>query len=177
MVMMIWLFKKSRKSVDNRLGFTLAELIISVGTLAVVGILTIQFFLSAKDINLRSSELDHSVYLTNTIIESIKADLWDRYPLDAIDSNTIKTEDHSFEGKIFFDKDWKVVNATHHMALFEASLVLSGQPNALGDRALYDITLKIKRINPYFRGKESQPVIYETATKVHIKTLKEGQLP
>jgi hypothetical protein len=174
---MISFYKKSKKSIDNRLGFTLAELIISVGTLAIVGILTIQFFLSAKDINLRSSELDHSVYLTNTIIESIKADLWDRYPLDAIDANTVKTENHSFEGKIFFDKEWKVINASNSMALFEASILLSGQPNALGDRTLYDVVLEIKRIKPYFRGKESQPVLYATATKIYIETLEEGQLP
>lgn len=174
---MICLFEKSKKSIDNRLGFTLAELIISVGTLAIVGILTIQFFLSAKDINLRSSDLDHSVYLANTITESIKADLWDRYPLDAIDSSTIKTDNHLFEGKIFFDKEWKVVNSAHSMALFEASVLFNGQPNKLGDRTLYDITLEIKRIKPYFRGKESQPVLYATATKIYMKTLKEGQLP
>lgn len=170
---MLWFLKKSKKSIDNSFGFTLAELIISVGTLAIVGILTIQFFLSAKDINLRSSELDHSVYLTNTIIESIKADLWDRYPLDAISPNTIKTDNQSFEGYIFFDKDWQITSANHSRALFEASIFLNGQANELGDRTLYDVRIEIRRIKPYFRGKESKPVLYATDTKIYIETLKE----
>lgn len=171
--MMIWFLKKTKKSINNRFGFTLAELIISVGTLAIVGILTIQFFLSAKDINIRSSELDHSVYLTNTIIESIKADLWDRYPLDAISPNSIETNNQSFEGYIFFNKDWQITSATDPRALFEAAIFLSGQANELGDRTLYDIRIEIKRIKPYFRGKESQPVLYATDTKIYIETLKE----
>jgi type II secretory pathway component PulJ len=171
------LLRKTKAISGNQFGFTLAELIISVGTLAIVGILTIQFFLTAKDINRRASELDHSVYLANTIIESVKADLWDRYPLDKFYRMPNNTDEKSVEGKLFFDKEWQIVKETHPMVLFEVTMWMNGQENSIQDRSLYDITLEIRRIKPYFRGKDIQPVIYSTDTTIYIKTLKESELP
>ena len=75
---MSWFMRKA----DKKSGFTIVELIISVGTLAIAGTIMIQLFMGAKDISLRAEELDRSVFLSTRIIESVKSGKWNEEPLN-----------------------------------------------------------------------------------------------
>lgn len=163
--------------ISNNHGFTLAELIISVGTLALIGIITIQLFMSAKDIGRRTEELDHSVYLSNYIVESIKAGMWEKTPLSEMEKESQEAEAGRIFMKTFYDRDWETVEGGSQTALFEVALELGGQANTLGDRTLYDISLRIRRLKPYFRGKVLQPVLYSLNTKIYTETPEEAKLP
>lgn len=161
---------------DKRRGFTLVELIISVGTLALGGILVIQLFLSAKDITRRTEELDHSVYLSNYIIEAAKAGLWEEVPL--IEFQRVDTEagNNGIILLAFYDKDWNTVGEGSREALFQVTLLLAGQEGFGMDSTLYGISLQIHRLKPYFRGKEEKPLLHSLDTEIYVDTIKEALL-
>lgn len=162
--------------IKDRHGFTLVELIISVGTLALIGILTIQFFMSAKDISRRTEELDHSVYLSNCIIESVKAGLWEETPLSQLKRAAAGAEKGRIAMKAFYDKNWAAVDQDSRTALFEVVLNLEEQAGFTGDNTLYELSLNVRRLKPYYRGKEQEPLLHSLDTDIYIKTLKEEML-
>lgn len=164
------------ENLKNRHGFTLVELIISVGTLALIGILTIQFFMSAKDISRRTEELDHSVYLSNCIIEAAKAGLWEEMPLSQLKKATDQENKGLISLKAFYDKNWTPVDHDSQSALFEVDLNMDGQAGFAGDSTLYEISLQVRRLKPYYRGKDPEPLLHSLDTEIYIKTLKEAML-
>lgn len=162
--------------IKNSHGFTLVELIISVGTLALIGILTIQFFMSAKDISRRTEELDHSVYLSNCIIEAAKAGLWEEAPLSQLKREAAGTDKGHVTLKAFYDKNWAAVGQDSRTALFEFSLEMEGQAGLTGDSTLYKVSLQARRLKPYYRGKDPKPLLHGLDTQLYIKTLKGAML-
>ncbi len=161
---------------DKRRGFTLVELIISVGTLALGGILIIQLFLSAKDITRRTEELDHSVYLSNCIIETAKVGLWEEAPLSEFQRADTGSGNNGIILLAFYDKDWNAVGEGSREALFRVTLLLAGREGFGVGSTLYDISLQIHRLKPYFRGKEEKPLLHSLDTEIYVATIKEALL-
>lgn len=161
--------EKNRK----RNGFTLVELIISVGTLALVGVLVIQFFLSAKDITRRTEELDHSVYLSNRIIEAAKAGLWEEAPLSEFMRVDTGAASNGITMSASYDKHWNTVEGNSSEALFRIMLRLNVQAGFGSDSTLYDVSLQIHRLKPYFRSKDEKPLLHSLDTRIYVDTLKE----
>ena len=62
---------RNRKTGEQ--GFTLAEMIISIGVLAVTGIVVLNLFLTARTLDRKAMELDRSVLLASGMIEAFKA--------------------------------------------------------------------------------------------------------
>jgi hypothetical protein len=79
--------------------------------------------------------------------------------------------------KAFYNEDWEAVDEGSPMSLFEVTVDLEGQVNAIGDLTLYDFSIQIRRLKPYFRGKDIQPILHSLNTKIYTETLEEAKLP
>ena len=60
------------KKIKKR-GFTLAEMVISVGILCIVGVYIIQMFIATENLSTKSYEIDQSVRISKNIIELISS--------------------------------------------------------------------------------------------------------
>lgn len=163
---MSWFMKKAYK----KSGFTIVELIISVGTLAIAGIIMIQLFMGAKDIALRAEELDRSVFLSTRIIESIKSEQWEEEPLNKMYTEYAMRYGNKLKKIGYYDEEWKEVKEDSEDILFTATLVMESEGLVEDDRSLYELTLQIQRLKPYFKGKEAEPILNLVETRVYILT-------
>lgn len=154
----------------NRKGFTLVELIISVGTLAIAGTIMIQLFMSAKDMALRSEELDKSVFLANRIVESIKAEKWDSAPLIDMYTQFALRYDNEIEKIGFYDENWVSVQEDSGDKSFEVKLTFKSEDPAEPGKSLYDLNIEVIRLEPYFNGNDEKPVLHSLSTMVYIGT-------
>lgn len=154
---------------NRKKGFSLVELIISVGTLSVAGAFILLFFAYSKDINTRSFDLDNSVYYSNYIIESIKAEIWDDEPTD----NSLKIESLSQPDgtvkKIYFNKDWEIIE-TQEDAEYIMEFYLDNKDEIAMGKGLYDLRITVTKKNPYFRSMTVNRTLYTVETKVFIST-------
>jgi hypothetical protein len=78
--------------------------------------------------------------------------------------------------KAFYDKNWSAVDQDSGTALFEVSLNMEGQAGLTGDSTLYEVSIQARRLKPYYRGKDSQPLLHSLETQIYVKTLKEAML-
>ena len=156
----------------NIKGFTLVELIISVGTLALLGVLILIFFMSSSDLSLRTEELDYSVYHTNNIIESIKLNRWEENPLknfkiiDISNDNTILSS--------LYDKNWNPTNEENE-ALFRTNIILK-EESENSEKSLYNLRVQVVRLKKYFRSEENNPEIHSVNTSLYLDTILEDML-
>jgi len=160
---------KIKNKVNNNIGFTIAELIISVGTLALLGVLILLFFMSSKDVGLRTEELDNSIYYTNNIIESIKLESWKEEPLNNF--KVLNIENNSTVLTSLFDENWNPIKQ-ENKALFRTNITLKKDSLNI-DRSLYDINVEIVRLKGYFRSNKNNPIIHAIDTKLYIPTINE----
>ncbi len=160
---------KIKNRINNDIGFTIAELIISVGTLAILGVLILLFFMSSKDVGLRTEELDKSIYHTNNFIESIKLESWKEEPLNNF--NVLNTENNNTVLTSLFDENWNPIKEENE-ALFRTNITLKEESINM-NKSLYDINIEIVRQKGYFRSNENTPVIHTIETKLYIPTINE----
>ncbi len=155
---------------NKKRGFTLVELIISVGTLAIVGTIMIQLFIGAKEVALRSADLDKAVFLTNRIVESIKAERWSEEPLSQM--QIIKSPDNSNEliRVGYYDENWELLNKDDKNGVFKASVLMKSVDDTKGDNSLYSLEVSITSEKPYFKSSEINTLIYNVTTKVYLDT-------
>jgi Tfp pilus assembly major pilin PilA len=155
---------------NKRKGFTLVELIISVGTLAIAGTIMIQLFMSAKDMAVRASDLDAGVFLGNRIVESIKAERWEYEPLNEMYTQYAMRYGNEMEKIGFYDLDWEAVDENSKDKVFQVNVTLSSDDEALKEKSLYSLSVEIKRLQPYFKGKDENPFLHSLSTQVYIDT-------
>lgn len=160
--------KKKSKTFLNNKGFTIAELIISVGTLALLGVLILLFFMSSKDVGLRTKDLDNSVYHINNIVESIKSNSWSQEPLNNFELLSTSSESASLTS--VYDENWSPTDAKE--ALFRTNITLNKR-NEYNDKALYDVSIEVVRLENYFRSDEAHPVIHTIETILYIPNIDE----
>jgi len=159
---------KKTKNVLNTKGFTIAELIISVGTLAILGVLILLFFMSSKDVGLRTKDLDNSVYHINNIVESIKSNSWSQEPLNNFELLSTSSEAASLTS--VYDENWSY--ADEKEALFRTNITFKKR-NEYKNKALYDVNIEVIRLENYFRSDEAYPVIHTIETILYIPNIDE----
>jgi flagellar basal body-associated protein FliL len=153
----------------HKKGFTIVELIISVGTLAIAGIIMIQLFIGAKDVALRAEELDRSVFLANSMVESIKSERWDEEPISGMYTEYALRSGNTIKKVGYYNDDWDKLDEGNKDIVFTATLTMKGYSEATQEEeALYDLDIEIKRLEPYFKGKVDEPVMHTLSTKVFI---------
>lgn len=164
----------SKLSGNQNHGFTLVELVISVCVMAIISVYMLQFFIGAKDLNRKAEDLDASVYLSASVIESIKADVWKTSPvLQAFGSPVISNDPDGLEWTAYYDASWSPLQLKDEQALYQGRLHMKPLSAAGKPKGLYQVTVEIKRLEPYFRGKTPEPVLYTLESKLYINDLKE----
>ncbi|MBS4026204.1 MAG: hypothetical protein KGZ96_11090, partial [Clostridia bacterium] len=152
---------------------SLVELIVSVGTLSIAGAFILLFFSYSKDINIKSSDLDKSVYFSNYIVESTKAELWKAEPLKGMNIVDESSYPEDIIMEFYYDEDWEETDYANDDLSFVIKLRLDNIAEEIEDKSLYDLTIDVIRKKPYFRAKNSDGVIYTLKTKAYL-SLKEG---
>jgi|GEM_PF-2003858 len=164
--MMNWFNRKAEK----KRGFTIVELIISVGTLAIAGTIMIQLFMGAKDVALRAKELDKSVFLSTRIIESIKSEQWDEEPLNKMYTEYAMRYGNKLKKTGYYNEEWEEVEEGSEDILFVSTLSMESKDIVEEDKSLYKLALQIRRLKPYFKGSEAEPILNSVETMVYIRT-------
>lgn len=164
--MMNWFNRKAEK----KRGFTIVELIISVGTLAIAGTIMIQLFMGAKDVALRAKELDRSVFLSTRIIESIKSEQWDEEPLNKMYTEYAMRYGNKLKKTGYYNEEWEEVEEGSEDILFVSTLSMESKNIVEEDKSLYELALQIRRLKPYFKGSEAEPILNSVETMVYIRT-------
>lgn len=164
--MMNWFNRKAEK----KRGFTIVELIISVGTLAIAGTIMIQLFMGAKDVALRAKELDRSVFLSTRIIESIKSEQWDEEPLNKMYTEYAMRYGNKLKKTGYYNEEWEEVEEGSEDILFVSTLSMESKDIVEEDKSLYKLALQIRRLKPYFKGSEAEPILNSVETMVYIRT-------
>jgi hypothetical protein len=164
--MMNWFNRKAEK----KRGFTIVELIISVGTLAIAGTIMIQLFMGAKDVALRAKELDKSVFLSTRIIESIKSEQWDEEPLNKMYTEYAMRYGNKLKKTGYYNEEWEEVEEGSEDILFVSTLSMESKDIVEEDKSLYELALQIRRLKPYFKGSEAEPILNSVETMVYIRT-------
>ncbi|MFO7886991.1 MAG: type II secretion system protein [Eubacteriales bacterium] len=161
-----------KTKLQNKKGFTLVELIISVGILSLLGVLILLFFMSSKDVGLRTKELDQSVYHTNNIIESMKSEDWEKEPLN--DFNILTLSNKKITLSSLYDDNWNLVHQ-EKKALFRTIITID-KSSENSEKSLYQISVKVIRLKAYFRSKKDNPLIHSIQTSLYIGNISEENL-
>jgi prepilin-type N-terminal cleavage/methylation domain-containing protein len=97
--------------VQKHKGFTLVEMIISIGIIAIISSSILQLFITASNLNRKSYDIDKSVMISETIIGKFKSG---NGPQDIKKINLMKDAYVSERNKslflsIYFDQKWKTM--------------------------------------------------------------------
>ncbi len=160
--------KIKNKPIRNKKGFTLVELVISVCVMAIISVFMLQFFIGAKDLNRRAGDLDASVYMANSIMESIKSEAWDSSPfLKAL--SPPNAEGDAFTAQL--DDSMGFVKDSGKAHLFNVSVEIKSTGKTTDDKGLYTVLIEVQRLKPYFRGKSQQPIVYSLEATLFTHTI------
>lgn len=115
---------------NNEKGFTLAEMIIAIGILMLASGFILQIFITAKTMNIRAYDLDKSVSLASSIVETFKASAEpmsfnpsEGYAIRTIDKDTVKL-------KQSYDQNWEALKIGSEVtATYQMTCVLKPQEN------------------------------------------------
>lgn len=109
-------------------GFTLVELIMSIGIIAILSCMVLQLFITAENLNKRSSDLDASVMKSESLIESFKSC---NNPMEFVNQDAMRGAVEHKDGKdvsflLYYDDKWNLIkkDSSNTMAAFTIKLKL-----------------------------------------------------
>lgn len=142
-------------------GFTLIEMIISVGLLALAGLAVITLFVSAHVKNEKASDLDQSVAQCTWIIESLKSipDINEKLEVnkEIIDSIFVLNKmDDGYHCIASYNKEWELLlpedaltqsNISDKTPQYQINIEIS--PYSKDSPGLYSVNLRVTKVHPY----------------------------
>jgi prepilin-type N-terminal cleavage/methylation domain-containing protein len=139
---------KFKKNINPK-GFTLVELIISIGIVAIISSSILQLFITAGNLNRKAYDIDKCVMLSETIIEQFKSG--DK-PIDVKNIDIMKDAFYSgninnFKLSLYFDGKWNEISKDNipnegdaHRA---AAYILYAAVNPDSYKGIYSIRLTV----------------------------------
>jgi prepilin-type N-terminal cleavage/methylation domain-containing protein len=162
---------KFRKSVNSK-GFTLVELIISIGIIAIISSSILQLFITAGNLNRKAFDIDKCVMLSESIIEQFKSG---NTPIDLKNTDIMKTAFYSEENKnlkliLYFDSEWNEISKATELretdALRTASYILKAVVKPTSDRGIFNIRITVIKNKYRYLEKNTKKNFYTiTAVK------------
>lgn len=152
------------KRKNNRSGFTLIEMIVSVAVLAVAGLAVAGLFVMAHVHNQKAVDLDQSVSHCSAMVEQIKVS-----EATGADAEKDSLEDELWEKllrngsvSVFYDKKWEVLQG---VALTESPNLMeyriTAQLHEMPDQeGLYVLDVTSVKINPYAMSNKGEVEVY-----------------
>lgn len=152
------------RKIKARGGFTLLEIVISIGILAIISVFALQMFATSLNTEDKARDLDNAVAVASSVIESINA--FKSLPPSDDDINALKTlmgegiacnvrENGEINIEISFGPDWKPALKWHPDGYMLYASIL--QPSQLGVR---DIKVAVTRQQPYRLSNERNITLY-----------------
>lgn len=162
----------------KRKGFTLIEIIVSIAIVSFLSIYLIQIFITAKNLNAMAYDLDNSVIVSKSVIESLSAgESIDENSNDIILKSARKISEEPIYkvslGEDFEPIDSDFVDPTYSLNI---SFDLIDLSKSIKDYALYDVSIDITREQPYFLKKEKNKLIYSLNASKQLKFIEGGAL-
>ena len=146
---------------NKRNGFTLIEIIISIGIVSFLSVYLLQIFITAKNLNEVTYDLDNAVIVSKSVMESLSAG--EKIGPDSDDiilKNARKLSDELIYtvklGDDFQPADSDFVDSSYIMNI-TLDLVDSSELSNMG---LYNISVDIQREKPYFLKSSQNKEIY-----------------
>ena len=153
---------------NNKKGFSLIEVVVAIGMIAVISGFILQLFITAKSINQKSNDLNESILLSTNIIEIFKsgdtpADLL-KHPMAqyALTSG----EGDAFSFTMYYDNQWNLLKNQHAETAFNLKAEVmpieieatSVQPQLASK--VYTIKISITKNQAYASDKQSNKELY-----------------
>lgn len=156
--------------IKNNRGFTLVEVIIAIGIIAIASVIILQLFITAKNINQKANDLDKSILASTSIIElfksgkapgDIKADSSMEYALIDESNNIINIY-------MYYDDNWSLIESKDINPCFTLTAVITpvssiSLESGKTSRA-YKIGVHVVKAKPYPLEKNFKKEIYSVET-------------
>ena len=150
-------------------GFTLVEMIISVAFLAIISVIIVQLFISAKNLSLKAHDLDQSVFISKKIIAAFKSceHPEDFAEISLLDKAADTVSDDVEVFTLYFDEDWNQLDPDKHSlderfpdkAVFTADVELkplvAEEEGTYSENGLYRLHIKVQKTGPYLMEEEA----------------------
>jgi prepilin-type N-terminal cleavage/methylation domain-containing protein len=130
-------------------GFTLVELIISIGIVAIISSTILQLFITAGNLNRKAYDIDKCVMLSETIIEQFKSG---NKPIDVKNIDILKNafysgNDNSFKLSLYLDGKWKEISKevtpSEVAANIAATYILKVMVKPNANKGTYNISVTV----------------------------------
>lgn len=149
------LFKKLLKA---KKGFTLVEIIIAIGIIAIISGFVLQIFISAKNLNEKAADLDNSVFISNNLIELFKSgNSEEAFTASTRFSNMkVTNEGGSATIELYYDADWNIINEKEKSS--QADFIVVGTITHVSN--LYSLKIKTTKSKPYILSDKRNTLLY-----------------
>ena len=144
----------------NKKGFTLVEIIIAIGLIAIFSSVILQLFVTSRTLHQKARDLDKSIILATNIVETFKSGT------KASDIKTNKLLEYSAmaeDGKeitiyMHYDENWNLIKDGSSTPQFIVKTVIKP---AAETGNIYDIDVNISRATPYPMDAKPKKEIYD----------------
>lgn len=163
------------KITAGKKGFTLIEIVITIGILAMASIFILQLFFTARAINQKSNDLTESIMTSISIIETFKSGAAPEELLadQLLKHAVVEQKEDSIGFYIYYDDKWNVQQSLN----LEPEYILSAAVEPLTDSrtpdhaksGLYRIELTLTKTKPYYVGKAFNEEIYSVAATKYFQ--------
>jgi prepilin-type N-terminal cleavage/methylation domain-containing protein len=158
------------QKIKNNRGFTLVEVIIAIGVIAIASVIILQLFITAKNLNQKSEDLDKSILASTSIVELIKSG---KAPGDikanpSIEYALIDESNDIISINMYYDNNWNLIESKDINLCYTLTAVISpaSSINTKDNKAsrAYAIEVHVVKAKPYPLEKSIDKEIYSLST-------------
>jgi prepilin-type N-terminal cleavage/methylation domain-containing protein len=165
-----------RKFFRSGRGFTLAEMIISIGVIAIFSVIILQLFVTAKNLNTTSRDLDKSSAAAVNMAEQFKSgtDAMAFIRTGQLESAVIAKDDSSAELTLYYDSKWNRLGSSPETAVSAVFILNASVTGSTGPEILGTLQIKVLTTGNYqVENKRNTELMSLKAEKLFI-TAKEN---
>lgn len=152
----------------DRKGFTLIEVVISVAFLAILGVFMVKLFIHADNLNTKAQELDHSVIITQNIMELVEKEGVPKISANGYYPMAWVKRDKGYGANLYFDEAFNPIDGKADSE-YELTIDVVEVERLETGKALYAYDLRVMRSHDLPLESESQEV-YEMSTRKVLKS-------